>query len=1431
MRNQIVQWIFLPGGMTEDGQLAASLFVAPRLRSDEGSTLADFPDFLDWPATLGSHLTQLILQRLSDLGTEAPMQVIGGGNSAIWQALFPPETPVRPFVFDDFADRPLITYPLRKILEYLTSRWATLAEMSTDDLPFSSIHASPIGQALDVEQIGGQTLPSVFHDLMATNRMGIFEGAPGASVVSGRMANALRSAAAQAAALAAQHHTTPQRLIQPFDGGDNHAGHFYQLACFHRRPISDPGEFPRDADAARGELNEKMEFHHLLSSLGDHPALLRELGLVFDLVVRPEFLPTLAEQDPPSSVRVQIQRPSSYPTRSNPAQSPWNLDVTPWTQCRLIGNGPEGASFSAAELPFNQDFAHGFVRLDPERFSVATVDVDGLALKALNMATTLATQEERQRPVEEEARAGAPAPRTGGVALVHAGRAQELHNDFYLARNANDNLERDPTGPSVLTAEQLVRGYRMDVFDADAGEWHSLHARRVTYTPLRDPGKAFTVEDEGFLQVSLTGESDRPPAPNVLVPVEPPEIAAQRPLYLHEALATWDGWSMAAPRPGNAIQQEPAPPAASADLGLLKLDLAIKALPASLPRLRFGRSYRLRLRMVDLAGKSHNLHRANNLSNLLDDSGLPQFRVTLPDGNFVYRRLEPVPPPELVPRHIFSPGEGLERLVVRSNAGISAVEYAAASAQPVPAGDVFILHGETLIFHPFCDRHVAPPKTSLQLAETHGKFDEAIDAARGLLPEHAAAAVGHFYSIASRENGSFRDHPHARFIETGRHQDDPQGYVTIDADEVALPYLLDPFSRGALIRLQFSPNQPEQRFEIEFGKKGDWYELLPFRLRLEEGHPPSGHYDDAQHLFTVRLPKGRIARMRLNNLFLDDADLFEIMAWCRAKLSPEAADSVLQAIRESRHWMTTPWRTLTLVHALQQPLFGPDLELADIENGSLKRQKGATAAELTGKVQMDGASTASLELAAEWDDVVDDPALGKLDMDHMQQHVRANAFKIVLPEPWGTPWAPEIRPFLEALDSDGGQEWEAVRFSTFSDQAEMLTPQDTRAELLRQSADPSNSVQERNRLAAAAAQLEGLRSHEFGDTKYRRVDYQMVATTRFREYFDPDMPVEKCVRRGNVVTVDVLSSAPPLAPVVLDVVPIVRWERAGTAGSEQFKSTRVNAGLRIWLARPWFSSGAGEMLGLVCGVGDSLNLSNQLDRELTVISQDPAHATVMPAPLRVHSFPSADFTAMNVPLMGQNLSFNVAAFHPRYDLARDAWYCDIQIETGESYFPFVRLGLVRFQPKSLRNCQASSIVPTAYLQPLPDRSLTVIRQTGDTVAVKLRGPVPQARRGMDGSIVIDTNAVVAVVEVQVPHTSDPELAWIPAGWEAILEPDVLGATTVEWTGEVNIPAGTPGPLRLAVREYELHPTDDRSSGLPTPVLGRRLVHADVVPIG
>ncbi|MGH8597265.1 MAG: hypothetical protein ACREXT_11470, partial [Gammaproteobacteria bacterium] len=130
--------------------------------------------------------------------------------------------------------------------------------------------------------------------------------------------------------------------------------------------------------------------------------------------------------------------------------------------------------------------------------------------------------------------------------------------------------------------------------------------------------------------------------------------------------------------------------------------------------------------------------------------------------------------------------------------------------------------------------------------------------------------------------------------------------------------------------------------------------------------------------------------------------------------------------------------------------------------------------------------------------------------------------------------------------------------------------------------------------------------HEFHDTKYHRVDYTAVAITRFREYFPaatntPDVTT----LRGADFTVDVLNSARPDAPKFLYALPLFEWDTPpGTPGITE--RSRVGGGLRIYLDRPWYSSGNGELLGIVFLEGiEFLTLADSLKPLVTQWGADP----------------------------------------------------------------------------------------------------------------------------------------------------------------------------------------------------------------------------------
>ena len=97
---------------------------------------------------------------------------------------------------------------------------------------------------------------------------------------------------------------------------------------------------------------------------------------------------------------------------------------------------------------------------------------------------------------------------------------------------------------------------------------------------------------------------------------------------------------------------------------------------------------------------------------------------------------------------------------------------------------------------------------------------------------------------------------------------------------------------------------------------------------------------------------------------------------------------------------------------------------------------------------------------------------------------------------------------------------------------------------------------------------------------------------------------------------------------------------------------------------------------------------------------------------------------------------DVAGHEVQYNKALDCWYSDIQIAGIGNYFPFVRLALARYQPKSMHDVELSEIVLTDFIQLPPDRSAAIIvgRSNGvESVMVSVTGPAPNASSKFPGT--------------------------------------------------------------------------------------------------
>jgi len=1167
MKRQTILWTVVPSGFSDDGlRLRASLVASPRLETDEAPyRLGQFPDWLDWPAKLAGATFALQFQG----GPLAPATVVSAPSSAAWTALMDADTPLEPYVFEGLRDRAIHSYPVGHIADWIAAFYGQVYDLSPEGFP----HPGRVEQPLD--------------QLISERHRGV------------------------AAQLRSYLDNPELRAVPP--GPPDTISDFAQAALFHAAPpaIIDPIAATDGADGPLRALAvdpPELDFHAAVSALGSYPALQRLFGIVIDVEVPAEGVPG----GPGAAVAIAATMAfaPAVPTTTSSARTRYDLDA--------VARRFEAAS----KLPVPQ-VRDGLLNLSPgdgQVHRVVQTDTDGGALKLIQLADNLRRISQRQDAFlrDRVPDTGAlPSVPDGGLAVIRTGRA------FALARRLDDlsvlqaALVTDPNAPETLFREDLVQGYRLDVFDILRARWASLCARRGPWRILGDADAVLQsgeLDDEGFVETGATSKPE----------------GGSPDLYAHEALMRWAGWSLVAPRPGEAIlpddgvgdpDEQPDPEFR------LRTDLAV--VPGTLPLLRYGRQYRLRVRAVDLAGNGRPLGDPA-------DADLTGASDPVP-----YWRHQPVPYPAVVPRALPNDalGEANETLVLRSAAGVLATDYAAAESLP-----------------PSDERHVLAPRATVELVERHGRLKSPAGVAD---PSPATYAL-----LAARDQGLA--------TVPGALAGGPGGeIVAIPGETFDLPYLPDPLARGACFR-GLPGVAPGEAFAVLFppGPGGTWADLRPIRLRIEEdlsgtlAAPQLPQWDPTTGILTAYLPKSLVARVWVSCILAPgDEDLFAVWQWFVKHRGGAVTEALRTDARLGKHWLLTPPRRLALVHAVPKPLEQPVLSGLAANRTTL----GQTDAALVGAVAVHGHSTGKLDVGAAWEEPYDNPA------------------------------------------------------------APMSTMRSGKAPVGELDVAPADT----------SLPLAGMR-HRFGDTKHRLVDYSTVATTRFQEFFPAALTanLDDITLTSAALTADVPSSARPIAPDVRYVVPTFRWEDTPTSRTRK-------PGLRVYLGRPWFGSGEGELLAVLLedrelpialpgATPAPFEVSPALAPFATQWAVDPIWNAASPGNIGPARFPNRVATRDDLTLEEMRLPngsyptdnrVTAVGFPVVFDADRRLWFADIDVDAEGGYWPFIRLALARFQPSSIPNAHLSRVVLADFAQISPERVASITDLTGNRYRVAISGAV------------------------------------------------------------------------------------------------------------
>ena len=1227
---------------------------------------------------------------------------------------------MRPREFETaLLSRPIRSYPVANVVDFLRDRYSALAAANGDEIPSLQSLA------------GAEGFGSIAF------RTPEFAGI--AALPFGQDEAALRKEL--------EGELLKDLALAP--GPADPARDFLQVRLFHERRTQKrlPALTPPDLD-----------FHQALSAMAEYPVLLRRLGLVHDLQIPSSGDVPIG----PTTVQVLVEwKPGVVPTETVPnplAGASPRLD----TRCVVATDG-----FSAAPRNFAPDIADGALRLDAKgAYTVVQVDHDGAALKAVDFAANL-QRSALMRSDDTPDRFTAPALRSAGIAIARKGQA--AHTRARWMRDMGREQALQASGDSLLDYEDVARGWAIDAFDDVSDAWHSLCERVGDYRIDGSNVDLLAITDEGSVSGSVSSLPD----------------GSQPHFFQAETFIDWRGWSLSAPRPGAVLDDEgnpiePGNPAAT------KFGLAVdfQPRPGSLPLLRFGRVYRLRARAVDLAGNRRTI----------DDPALGGFAHAT--GKILYARFEPVPAPVVVLRKPRTEGGSADRVVLRSNF----------DTNPSP---------------PTAERHIVPPKLSATMAETHGLFDVDGKLDPGAYDKYLLPpAPG---QIQPWEGGAIAD--------VGVIDADDYGLPFVDLDQLPLPYLPDIFANGAI--LQGLPGLAGPMLVPFSNNRSTWPQAKPFRLVVREGSGPPDP-NAIPGALVVQLPKGDKVTVRLSSAMRkDDIEEMGIFEWLRQSGKPTAALQAAAII--GRHWILTPFREIELVHAVRQPLLAPRVDTLSVD-----RKLGETLATFRGRLELSRKSTDKVDFIGEWDEPID--ALGEPTWKTV--HHKTRAFDVIVP-----------------LAQEPGDE-----DSLFIPPGEKL-----------------NSTR-----------------HEFGDTKYRRVEYSLIGSSRFSEYFlerqkgvtlaasatlmldgagvvdgseavraadggtsyvrDVDYEIDyvageltaltmltdvdiayipKPITRESVTpfVIDVPNSARPAAPKVLYAVPSFAWSSGSTSGGTV--STRTGGTLRVYLDRPWWSSGDGELLGVLLwrrgSILDGVVAPDDLKPYVTQWGQDPLFESgATQGTPTLASFPRSGVAQRGTALTLDELSgvtVDVAGHSVAFDEDRGLWYCDIEVDVAGAYSPFVRLALARYQPNSLTNAHLSRVVLADFIKLAENRTATVIRNERDPSLLL----VSVAGRSYE---TVSNTPGPSTVEVSLQRLRpgfDPAVAGDLA-WEAspgqpgrvVLEPaQRIRSDSTIWSGSISIP-NEAGPHRLLIREFEVFSSGGR--GLFFLPASRRLVYADAIEV-
>lgn len=953
------------------------------------------------------------------------------------------------------------------------------------------------------------------------------------------------------------------------------------------------------------------------------------------------------------------------------------------------------------------------------------------------------------------ASAAPPPPSTAGFHLVlddTAGKAER--------RLAVGNAAREEMRLGADDSQGRLQPADLPALDSD----HLVHGFEIEVQHLQEPGSpwrglchrevVYTARTPSEHEFSFTARGIAPVVTAFRKVPAPDRGAVGADLVTSDVLARWDGWSLAVQRPGIYELEGPVPDPESPG-GWIEIDPRLPGGDAyRLPVLRFGHQYRFRLRAVDITGFAH------------------AWAGATPSEAETYYRYDPVPPPLVLSPRTLSRTESSRRLVVRSGA-------------LVPPG--------TGTF-----RALVPPRTSVETAITHGLFD------RGGAPDPDAwGAISDLDERVPATEAFVPIVPSATLQPT--HVDwlpDP----TCTRIGLSLP-------SGTAGRLVVAGFLPPGADDVGKNRLGDWRSVslrlapvaTPGRVALLPAVQQNGHA-----VVTVELGPGETTTLEARGLppvaRLEELGLLEASPELRNELVPDPIDGELID-------RLCPPVELTLVHAVPQPLTAP----APVGEQRLTRGFDDTTVGVRAMVEHDPKTTGRLTLYADWTEWRDlGPGAPRLappdriaalgiecgDITTDDEPTAVVRGRLVLPD--------RRRRDIRLSVTATGRYLEEFR-RTLDIGFTRVTGAGWLLDL------PDNVDVESVRLLRDGRDLERATDYELArDPRSKRRTLRLLDPSNRNDVVVVGVlsPVTRSATLANLVAPAAMTPPPPEVAYVVPAFENTVDPLGG--GSGRPVATRGKPRVRIWLERPWWSSGDEEKLAVIWRMDrpPPVNPSeadfpgwyadeDRLSKLVTMVAQDPTEVPgafelgaaeedwkrMQPQPVTGVAHPEP------IQLPGTGVQDPPSAWvqlhDVEYDEDRDMYYAEVGWD-DEEYGMFVRLAVARFQEFVTDGQSQLSMIHTIDpVQLWPSRTATarnISNQDGPQVEIVVTGPEQDAHR-LPRQLRVSLQKRV--------HAGDDHLGW-----------DTVSSTSAsDLTTPLRLPRpGGKGKYRLLVEEYEKWPS-------------------------